>query len=391
MNIWMKSLLTGAVLATAVFFLIKKMNKKEAVLYDMEYQVSAIPDTGSGARFYFKEIIDVLEKRMEEAGYVYEVKRTGDYTIQVSLQKVIDTLSPYLLLTSNGKVQFRELYNTNELSGMLTSAIEVMKEMNPPPAKKIPVKRDSMSKAVSSLLDSMETYDQSRNDNSDDLINFNQLYKNESGGVNFPPDIGTVKLKDTATVRKLFSMEKVRQLGPWDMQLCFGEKTINKPADKENPLFPLYFLKTRGIPGKALLENEDVLDARQGFDQFGKTEILLEFNHIGARKWKTMTEQNIGRSLAIIINGYVVSAPTVLGAIPGGTASITGSYSVQEAAALAAGIKSGSLPCTLHLISSSIKAKNTGAAGSKRLLVSLVAFLGFSALCFFVLKTLRST
>jgi preprotein translocase subunit SecD len=365
------------------------MNEKKAALYNLEYRIKMTPDMNSTHPFSLKETIDVLERRMEVAGYDYDIKTTDDQTIRVSLRGISDTLSPYHLLTANGKVQFTELYNISELSVLLTGAIEEMNKMNPQPVIKTPVKRDSMSKEVRNLLDSMESSGQDRDPDSPDLINFNQPYKNESGGIVFPAAIGTVKVKDTATVRELFASEKLKHVAPPGMQLCFEEKKLTGLPGKEDPLLSLYFIKKKGLGGKPVLGNEDVLDARQDFDQSGKTEIRLEFNQVGTRKWKEMTEQNIGRPIAIIVNGYVVCAPTVLSAIPGGLATISGSYTIQEAADLANSIKSGKLPCTLSIISTSVKKAPADREINKPFMYGLVSFLGFTVLFFFVLNALK--
>ncbi len=398
MNIWGKSFLAGCVVAIPVYFMSDKLSKRKiAEKYNIEYSIKAEPDKDSMQPFSLSKVVQVLGRRLETAAYQHEIKITGSNTLLISLTGMEDTVSPRAILTSNGRVQFREVYNVTELSEMLTVAIEVMREMNPAPVKKVPVsaKRDSMSKKVSDLLDSIELNEvkEAEKDGSLPLIEFETTSYTDpaSGGTRYPASLGIVKLKDTATVRKLFETYKIKQLSPADMQLCFGEPTKKSSTKKEDLQIPLYFLKTKGRPAKAPLENEDVSDAAQSFDQSGKVTIQLQFNNPGTRKWATMTRNNIGRSIAIIINGNVISAPTVIEAILDGSSSITGDYSVQEAQTLCIGLRSIKIPATLTIIKASIKQEKTPANAIRKLLMTFLVFAVSSGLAFFVFKTLKST
>jgi SecD/SecF fusion protein len=398
MNLWIKSLLAGCIVAIPVYFLVGKIaNRKEAVKYNIRYTIKAEPDKISSSPFSLSKVIQVLGKRLEVAMYQNEIKIIDNNTLQVSLSGIKDTVTPRAILTSNGKVQFRELYNQNELIPMLTAAIEVMAEMNPPPAKKttVPEKRDSMSKKISDLLDSIELTEKidAENTANSALIDFAYTAYNDpsTGAIVYPSSIGLVKLKDTASVRKIFASEKIKQTGPADMQVCFGEPIKKTKPQKEYWQTTLYFLKTYGSPEKALLENEDVSEAEQTYNQNGQAEIHLQFNNSGTRKWAAMTNSNIGRSIAIIINGNVISAPTVISPILDGSSSITGNYSVDEAQILCIGLRSTKLPANLTITTSSIKTEKSVAETKRKILMTLLSFVVSFGLALFVFKTLKST
>jgi SecD/SecF fusion protein len=398
MNLWVKSLLAGCIVAIPVYFQGGKLfNRKTAVSYNIRYTIKAEPDKKSSYPFSLSNVIQVLGKRLEAATYQNEIKIIGSNTLQVSLSGIKDTITSRAILTSNGRVQFRELYNLSELAPLLTAAIEVIAEMNPPPIKKtrVRVKRDSMSKKISDLLDSIELTEKMEAENTANpaLIDFvYPAYTDPStGAIVYPSSIGLVKLKDTAAVRKIFSSEKIKQPGPADMQVCFGEPIKNENQKKEDWQTNLYFLKTVGSPEKALLENEDVSEAEQIYNQNGQVEISLQFNKTGSRKWAAMTNSNMGRSLAIIINGNVVAAPAVINQILDGSSIISGNYSVEEAQILCIGLRSTRLPADLTITASSVKPEKSAAETKRKVLMTLISFVVSFSLAFFVFKTLKST
>jgi len=98
---------------------------------------------------------------------------------------------------------------------------------------------------------------------------------------------------------------------------------------------------------QVMVEGGDLTDARTGFDQNGRPDIEFTFNATGARKFGQVTQENIGRPFAIILDGKVMSAPTIQTAILGGRGQITGNFSVEEANKLAIVLRAGALPAKL--------------------------------------------
>ena len=98
------------------------------------------------------------------------------------------------------------------------------------------------------------------------------------------------------------------------------------------------------------LEGDAIFDARQEFDQYGKVEVRMEMKNFGAVIWKKMTEENVSKPIAIVLDNIVYSAPNVINAIPNGTSSISGSYSQQEASDLANILKAGKLPAPAKIV-----------------------------------------
>ncbi len=194
---------------------------------------------------------------------------------------------------------------------------------------------------------------------------------------------------DTAIVRDLLNLDKIKIQRPSDLQICFGQ--VQKPVrKKEGPVVSLYFIKTYGNE-KALLENEDISDATVAYDQYGKPEVMLKFNQYGTKKWATLTQNNINRPLAIIVNNNVISAPNVLSAIEGGSASISGNYTIDECKLLSTSLKSNKLPTNLSILSSTIKPDTSDNNLNRKLLVAFISFVVAAGIAFFIFKTLKST
>ena len=389
MNIWIKSIVAGGAVATAVFFLSEKIKKNKLIKeYSLEYTIEAKPDKESALPFSLFKIIEVLEKRLETTYYNYNIEKSGNSRVHVSLFDILDTSFPTSILTSNGRVQFRELYNIFETKEMLVAAFGIKEDKDPPPEKE-----DSGSRKTVKLAENLGPAVEPEKNPLLSLIEFSQPYKSETDSTIYPSEIGRVKLKDTAAIVELFRSQKVRLLTPADLQLCFGEpdKGLHNDLTLGDGSLCLYFVKTRGSRDKALLENEDISDATQGFDQYGKVEIRLQFNKSGARKWAVMTRQNIGRSIAIILNGRVKSAPNVINSIEDGSSLISGSYTLSEAQEICVGLKSSKLPASLSIINSVVKLEKSPGEIFKKLLATLISFILFSILAFYVFKALKAT
>ena len=142
----------------------------------------------------------------------------------------------------------------------------------------------------------------------------------------------------------------------------------------------LVALKVTNRDGKAAMEGDVVTDADQGYGQFSSSpEVSMSMNQEGAKLWKRLTAENIGRSVAIVLDGYVYSFPTVQSEISGGRSSITGNFTVNEAKDLANILKSGKLPAPARIIEEAIVGPSLGEeaidAGLKSFIFALIMVL----------------
>jgi SecD/SecF fusion protein len=193
-------------------------------------------------------------------------------------------------------------------------------------------------------------------------LKFNRLFK--SNGRNY-----TALAKDTAEINSYLRRSEVRRMFKGNA-LFFWDVKANDAG-----FLSLHIAKnTRG--GKAPLEGDVVVDARQEFDQNSQPEVSMRMNQLGTNEWKKLTRANIGRRVAIVLDGNVYSAPTVQNEIPSGNSSISGSFSIEEAKDLANILKAGKLPAPVRIVEEAIVGPSLGQKSINQGLQSMLVGLG---------------
>lgn len=170
--------------------------------------------------------------------------------------------------------------------------------------------------------------------------------RNEKGEIVFPAAVGNVLINDTAQFRSY--LDELKANFPADIIWAYGtpEKDDKGRSAKE---VPLYALRTYGLT-KAKLEGDAIADARQDFDQYGRVEVRMDMKNFGRTIWADMTEKNVGKPIAIVLDNIVYSAPNVINPIPNGTSSISGGFTQQEATDLSNILKAGKLPAPAKIV-----------------------------------------
>jgi SecD/SecF fusion protein len=169
--------------------------------------------------------------------------------------------------------------------------------------------------------------------------------------------VGTAHFKDTATINKYLKTDQVKALFPRNLTFKWTAKAI----DKEEKFFRLIAIKVTGRDGRAPLDGDAIVDARQDYSDMGsKPEVTMSMNSEGAKTWARLTKDNVGKSIAIVLDGYVRSYPNVLGEISGGRSSITGLESIEEAKDLANILKSGKMPAPAMIIAEDVVGPSLG-------------------------------
>lgn len=182
--------------------------------------------------------------------------------------------------------------------------------------------------------------------------------------------VGYADIKDTARVNNV--LRRVADLLPRDLKLAW---TI-KPQPEMPNVLQLQALRVTSRDGSAALGGDVIIDARQDYDQNGRVEVTMSMNQDGARKWKRLTGENIGRQIAIVLDGYVYSIPNVNDEIPNGRSSITGGFSVEEAQDLGNILKAGKLPAPAHIVEEAVVGPSLGkVAINNGFLSFIVAFI----------------
>ncbi|QQS50020.1 MAG: protein translocase subunit SecDF [Bacteroidota bacterium] len=188
--------------------------------------------------------------------------------------------------------------------------------------------------------------------------------------------VGTAHFKDTARVNKYLAIARAKNILPRDLQLLWGAKAITDNDKKPTNYFQLYAIKVTGREGKAPLDGDAITSARQEFDdQRGTAYVSMSMNPEGAKTWARLTAQNIDKSIAIVMDNRVFSAPNVQQEIKGGNSQITGDFTINEATDLANLLKSGKLPAPAHIIEEAVIGPTLGKeAVNAGMLSFLVAF-----------------
>ncbi len=168
------------------------------------------------------------------------------------------------------------------------------------------------------------------------------------------PVVGYTAAKDTAKVN--YMLTQLRNVLPKNLKLLWTVKSM----DKNNPVHQLVALKVTSRDGSASLGGDVIVDARQDFSQSGGNEIAMSMNSTGAKTWKRLTADNVGKSIAIVLDDYVYSFPTVQNEIPNGHSSITGNFTLEEAKDLANILKAGKLPAPARIVQEEVVGPSLG-------------------------------
>ncbi len=163
--------------------------------------------------------------------------------------------------------------------------------------------------------------------------------------------VGFAHLKDTGKVMQFLNMSQVRALLPRDIRFRWDMK----PFDETGNYFVLYALKVTGRDGRPPLTGEVVTNSAVDFDQNSSTAtVVMGMNAEGAQVWQRLTRENVGKAIAVVLDNYVASAPTVNEEIPNGRSTISGNFTYNEAEDLANVLKSGKLPAPASIVQGAI-------------------------------------
>lgn len=191
----------------------------------------------------------------------------------------------------------------------------------------------------------------------------------ETGQIMNGPVIGYAKSYDTAAVNSMLNTPQVRMLLPRDVKLMWGVK----PIDPAETTYELYAIKANTRDGKAPLDGSAVADAKGDFAEQGSAaEVSMTMTPTGAKTWARMTADNIGEFIAIVLDGYVYSAPRVDSEIPNGRSSISGQFTIQEAKDLANVLKSGKLPAPARITQEAVVGPSLGQESINSSMISFV-------------------
>ncbi len=186
--------------------------------------------------------------------------------------------------------------------------------------------------------------------------------------------VGYASVRDTAAVNKMIYGSLAKQILPSDLKLLWSAKPEDG-LNKKN-VYGLYALKVTSSDGRARLEGDVVTDAKDDFNQHGRPQVSMTMNSEGAREWAALTKANVGKAIAIVLDGVVYSAPRVDGEITGGQSSISGNFTIEDTKDLANTLKSGRMPAPAKIVQEEVVGPTLGAQSIEQGLISFaIAFV----------------
>ena len=262
------------------------------------------------------------------------------------------------LLQGTASLEFWTTYNGAELLQSLAHADQVVKSLN--------VEVEQEQTAENTLADEVVATEQGESRFSREQNPLLALLSPDYAG---GAVLGAAVAADVATINKYLALPEVRDCFPADIDF--------KWSIKGEPMFDnrlcLYAIKVERADGKAPLDGSVISDARATYAQTGAdAEVSMSMNSNGITEWAQLTADNIGKCIAIVLDGYVYSAPVVRNKIEGGNSSITGNFTIQEAQDLANVLKSGKVPAPARIIQDTVVGPSLGQESINSGLMSFV-------------------
>ena len=338
---------------------------------------------------------NVLRNRIDRFGVVQpnisHLQPRG--RILVELPGVKDPQRVRDLLQGTANLEFWETYENSEVIGYLMQANDYLKSIMPSQAAVTVAdttasQQDTTASGDRSLLD-MVSSDTAVTPEASSLEEFTQ--QNPLFGIlrpNVTQDgqpvpgclVGFAAGIDTARVNHYLAMNQVKAIFPRELKFYWSQNPYK--YDETKTLYELHAIKITTRDGQAPMSGDVITSARPSTGATG-SDIKVDFsmNGAGAKTWQTMTRDNIGRCIAVVLDGYVRSYPRVQNEIAGGNTEITGDFTLEEAEDLANILKSGKMPAPAHIISDTVVGPSLGKAaidsGLKSFIIAFIVVLIF--------------
>ena len=319
---------------------------------------------------------NVLRTRIDRFGVVQpniqKLSQTG--RILIELPGIKEPERVRKLLQGSANLEFWETYDLAEILPQLAqinseaakvnaSTEAAQAEVNEEEVKKEEKKADDVEALVEGLeADSLAQAEADQKAAVEEYKKNNPLFAvlnpsvSQTGQAYRGPVVGTVHYTDTAKVMAMLTSQVAKSVLPRELKLCWTVKAI----DAADAYYQLVALKSQAN-GRPSLEGDVITDARADFGQTSAyANVSMTMNAEGARDWQRITRDNIGKSIAIVLDGYVYSFPTVQNEIAGGSSQITGNFTVEEAKDLANTLNSGKMPAPARIIQEDVVGPSLG-------------------------------
>ncbi len=320
----------------------------------------------------------VVERRVNQFGVaqpnIQKVAGTG--RILVELPGVKEPERVRKLLQGTASLEFWETYNSQELTPYMQELNETIRLQNEALEAAAPAaeeqKAEEKDGSLASELDAAT--DQQTNAAQDLIRKANPLYSVlQSLGGN-SACLGIAHYRDTAQINAWFAAN--RSLFPGDFFPAWSFKAFEAEGVNPDTYFELVALKSHVGKGPAL-DGKYIASANVNYNQMtGAPEVSMTMNSKGAIEWENITGENVGRQIAIVMDGQVYSYPNVQTKISGGNSSISGHFTQKDADDLANVLKSGKLSTPARIVQEQVVGPSLGSASIRSGMISfIIAFI----------------
>jgi SecD/SecF fusion protein len=286
------------------------------------------------------------------------------------------------LLQGTANLEFWETYENSEIIGYLSQANNLLREIQANAQKNLTSNVTSTADTTKKGNDLLSLINNDTTKTSEAGTRQAFALQNPLFGILSPrvsPDgqplpssmIGLASGKDTAKVNAIFKMNQIKALFPRDLKLAWSQNPYK--YDPTKTLYELHAIKITTRDGRPPLDGDVITSARTSSGVSGsEVQVNMSMNAEGAKTWARMTRENIGRCIAVVLDGYVRSYPRVQGEITGGNTEITGDFTIEEADDLSNILKSGKLPAPAKIQSDTIIGPTLGKEAINAGMVSFI-------------------
>lgn len=328
---------------------------------------------------------NVLRNRIDRFGVtqpsIQKIGNTG--RILVELPGVKEPERVRKLLQGTASLEFWTTFENSEIYPFLAEANQVLADMQldeivEPEATEAEdsAQDDIVAQVLQEQSESEQEVDAYRKANP----LFSVLQPSQARGT---ACIGYAEIKDTATVNRYFSMPQIKDIFPAEFRPMWSVK----PASylQADNIYELVAIKADARDGRAPLDGGVVTDARVSYSdrQGGNPTVSMTMNAEGANTWARLTKDNIGRQIAIVLDGTVYSYPTVQSEITGGSSQISGNFSIEEATDLTNVLKSGKLPAPATIVQEQVVGPSLGSRSIQDGMISFI--IGFALVLIYMI------
>lgn len=342
--------------------------------------------------------VKILRARIDQFGVAQpnfqEMGTAG--RVMIELPGIKDHERVRKLLQVSAKLEFWETYENGEVYGFLQDANDKLRELenvSALPADTIAKTPELIQPAdttkANTLLDKLEKDSAKTSDsqNLEELKKKNPLFfllrpnADNNNQLRTGPEVGYAHFRDTAKVNRALALPQIKSIFPSTLRFYWSAKPIDGNAE----MFALVAIKISNRENKPALDGAMVVNARSDFGGAANSpEVTLNMNGEGAKIWQRLTKENINRSIAIVLDNYVRSNPTVQNEISGGRSSISGGgMTIEEAQDLANILNVGRMDAPAQIIEEVIVGPSLGREAINSGLLSFI--LAFVLVLFYML------